>query len=59
MPDFRPLLTWLHTQMTALLANIGAVTANRAEPARQSVIYTVVTIGLIWVIVKIVKKVSK
>jgi hypothetical protein len=59
VPDFHPLLQWLHTQMTALTSNLAAVAANHPAPARQVVIYTVVTTGLIWAVVKIAKKFSK
>ena len=49
-------LTWLHAQASALFSNIGAVVANRPEPARQVVISTLVTIFVIVAAIKIIKK---
>jgi hypothetical protein len=57
--NFDGILAWLHTQMSALLANLGDMVANHPEPARSTVIYTVVTVALAWAVVKIIKAVSK
>jgi hypothetical protein len=57
--NFDAILAWLHTQLSALLANLGDMVANHPEPARSTVIYTVVTVALAWAIVKIVKAVGK
>jgi hypothetical protein len=57
--NFDGILTWLHTQISALLANLGDMVANHPEPARSTVIYTVVTVALAWAVVKIGKAVSK
>ena len=51
-------LAWLHVQVNALLANFGNVAANRPEPARQVVISTLVTVGVAWAVLKIIKKVK-
>jgi hypothetical protein len=59
VPNLHPALAWLHTQANALLANFGNVAANRPEPARQVVISTLVTVGVVWAVVRIVKKFSK
>lgn len=52
-------LAWLREQGSALVANLGAIAANHPEPAGRTVICTLATVALIWVLVKIVKKVSK
>lgn len=53
------IIAWLQTLPSALIANFGAVAANRPEAARSTVIYTLLTIGMAWVVLKIVKGVSK
>lgn len=57
--NFDAILAWLHAQVSALLANLGDMVANRPEPARSTVIYTLVTVLVVWVIIKIAKKVGK
>lgn len=57
--NFDSILAWLHTLPGALLANLGDMVANHPEPARSTVIYTLVTVALAWAIFKIVKAVSK
>ena len=51
-------LVWLHVHATALFAYIAGVIANRPEPAGQVVIRTLATVVVIWVAIKIVKKVK-
>lgn len=57
--NFDGILAWLHMQLSAVLANLGDVVANRPEAARSTVLYTLVTVGLVMAIVKVAKKVSK
>lgn len=52
-------LTLLKAQMQALVANFSDVAANRPAPARQVLISTLVTVGVIWLVFKIIKKSSK
>lgn len=53
------ILAWLHMQLSAVLANLGDVAANRPEAARSTVLYTLVTVGLALAVLKFTKKVSK
>ena len=53
------ILPWLQTLPSALLANFGDVTANHPEPARSTVLYTLLTLVIALGVVKIVKGVSK
>lgn len=57
--NFAGILAWLHTQLSAVLANLGDVVANRPEAARSTVLYTLVTVGLALAALKFTKKVSK
>ena len=50
------LLAWLHAQASALFATFGNVAANRPEPARQVVVYTLVFAALLAVAPRILKK---
>lgn len=52
-------LEWLHTQGQTLGATASAVIGNRPQPARDTVIYTLVIIGLIWAVFKIIKLIKK
>lgn len=53
------ILPWLQAQLSAVIANLGAVAANHSEPARSTVIYTLVTVALAMAVLKIVKAVGK
>ena len=52
-------LAWLHAQAADLLATIGNIAANRAEPARQVVTDTLVTITVLWIALRVVSKKAK
>ena len=49
-------LTWLHAQASALFATFGNVAANRPEPARQVVVYTLVFAAILAVTPRVLKK---
>lgn len=57
--NFDGILPWLQAQLSAVVANLGDVVANHPEPARSTVIYTLVTLALAMAVLKIVKGVSK
>jgi hypothetical protein len=50
---------WLEAQFSVIVHTITAVAANDPQPARTTVIYTLVLIFLIWAVLKIAKKASK
>jgi uncharacterized membrane protein len=47
-----PILHWLGAQGTALLATVKDVAANSPQPARQTLISTIVLIFVAWVVLK-------
>jgi hypothetical protein len=50
---------WLQLQGKQLEETVGAVASNQLQPARDTVIYTLVIIGLIWAAIKITKLIKK
>jgi hypothetical protein len=52
-------LAWLGTQAAALWNVLSAIAANKPEPARNVIVYTVALVVLVIAIPKIVKLVSK
>jgi len=54
-----PYVHWLEAQFSVIVHTITAVAANDPQPARTTVIYTLVLIFLIWAVLKIAKKASK
>jgi hypothetical protein len=52
-------LSWLHAQANVLGSVLSAVAADKPEPARQVLIYTVALVLIIWAAVKLAKSVSK
>ena len=59
MPNLTPYLHWLQTQASAVMHTITAVTANAPQPARTTVIYTIVLIFILLAVLKITGKASK
>ena len=46
-------LAWLHAQGSAMVSNVGDIAANRPEPARLAVAYTLVTIAAVLLAAKL------
>ena len=60
MPNFlNTVLETSKSQLAALMVTIKDLFTNTPEPARQTVISTVLLIFLLWAVLKIVKKVGK
>ena len=60
MPNFlNTVLEAVKSQLAALMPTIKAVITNSNEPARTTLISTVVLIGIAWVIFKIIGAVKK
>ena len=60
MPNFlNTVLQTAKAQLAALVMTVKNLFTNTPEPARQTVISTILLIFLIWLVLKIVKKVSK
>jgi uncharacterized membrane protein YuzA (DUF378 family) len=57
--NFSSLLHTLQTQATAVMHTVTAVAGNDPQPARTTVIYTIVVIFAVWLLLKIAKKASK
>lgn len=57
--NFSSLLHTLQTQATAVMHTVTAVAANDPQPARTTVIYTIVLILIVLVLAKISKKMKK
>lgn len=57
--NFNSLLHSLGTQVSAVMHTVTAVAGNDPQPARTTVIYTLVVIVVAFLLAKIVKKVSK
>ena len=54
-----PYVHWLKAQFSAIVHTVTAVAGNDPQPARTTVIYTLVVIVVAFLLAKIVKKVSK
>ena len=54
-----PYLHWLQTQVSAVMHTIAAVTANAPQPARTTLIYTIVPIFVVLALLKIARKAGK
>ncbi len=60
MPNFlNTVLETSKSQLAALMVTIKDLFTNTPEPARQTVISTVLLIFLLWAVLKIVKKAGK
>lgn len=60
MPNFlNPVLETAKSQLAALMVTVKNLFTNSPEPARQTVISTILLIFVIWAVLKIVKKVKK
>ena len=55
-----PYVHWLEAQFSAIVHTVTAVASNEPQPARTTVIYTVVVaVVALWLIFKIVRKARK
>ena len=54
-----PYVHWLGTQVSAFMHTITAVAANKAQPARTTLIYTIVLIFILLAFLKIAGKAGK
>ncbi len=60
MPNFLNLaLETAKSQLAALMVTVKNLFTNTPEPARQTVISTILLILLLWAVLKIVKKATK
>ena len=59
MTALQTALAWLHAQAATMFATLGAIAANRPEPARQVVIYVLALVVLVVGIPKLVKILKK
>lgn len=60
MPNFlTTVLTTIKSQLAALMPTIKAIIANSPMPARTTLISTIVLIGIVWLIFKIIGAVKK
>ena len=57
--SLNPYVHSLQAQASAVMHTIAAVTANAPQPARTTVIYTIVLIFILLALLKITKKASK
>lgn len=54
-----PILHWLSVQISVVMHTVTAVIGNTSQPARTTLIYTVVLIFVLLAFLKIGKKASK
>ena len=60
MPNFlNTVLETAKSQLAALMVTVKNLFTNTPEPARQTVISTILLILLLWAVLKIVKKATK
>ena len=60
MPNFlTTVLATVKSQLAALVPTIHAIIANSPQPARTTLISTVVLIGIAWALVKIIGKATR
>ena len=53
------ILNWLQTQAAALVPTVKAIIGNSPQPARTTLVSTIILIGIGWLILKIIGAVKK